>query len=55
MFISDNQQFPRQTRPHPLVVNPDALLARAAAYQRFQAVAGRNSQIRQPPRLVQEQ
>ena len=43
---------PDETDP-PLVIDPDAVLANAVAFQEFQPIARRRKQITQRPRPVQ--
>src|SRR5262245_58739344 len=43
---------PNEADP-PLVVDPDAVLARPVRRQRLQPVAGRHREVGQPPRLVE--
>jgi hypothetical protein len=38
----------------PLVVDQDAVLAGAVAFQRFQPIAGRDTQILQDARLIEQ-
>src|SRR6266702_3908006 len=46
------ETVPDETNP-PLIIDADALLARAVAFEGFQAVAGRRKQVAQRPRPVQ--
>jgi len=43
---------PNETDP-PLVIDPDTMLAAPVTFQRFQAIAGWNEQVRKPPGGVQ--
>jgi hypothetical protein len=61
-IISDNPQFPRPAHLRPasgstraLAIDTDAVPAIAVVFQRFQAVAIRNTQIIQTSRLMQHQ